>query len=101
DLVAGVVAGPAELVDRVRSTHLLLGSALDPFAAFLLSRGMKTLGLRVARQNDSGARIAAALRTMPASGATPRKPSRSIRCGAGEGWSPSRSPGACPRPVGS
>jgi cystathionine beta-lyase/cystathionine gamma-synthase len=65
DIIAGVLAGPAELVERVRRTHLLLGAPLDPFAAFLLARGLKTLALRVERQNATGARVAQALRTMP------------------------------------
>jgi cystathionine gamma-synthase len=65
DVIAGAVAGPRDLVDRVRATHLLLGAPLDPFAAFLFARGMKTLALRVERQNDNGRRVAEALRRLP------------------------------------
>lgn len=55
DIIAGALAGPTELMDRIRATHLLLGGSLDPFAAFLLARGMKTLGVRVVRECASAA----------------------------------------------
>jgi cystathionine beta-lyase/cystathionine gamma-synthase len=58
DLIAGAVAGPAPLIERIATTHRLLGGTLDPFAAFLLHRGMRTLPLRVTRQSASGASIA-------------------------------------------
>jgi cystathionine beta-lyase/cystathionine gamma-synthase len=61
DLVAGVVVGPSELVERVGAGTLNLGATLDPFAAFLLARGLRTLALRVARQNENGARAVEAL----------------------------------------
>jgi cystathionine beta-lyase/cystathionine gamma-synthase len=65
DLLAGVVVGPAALLERVRSTHLMIGSVLDPLAAFLLVRGMKTLPLRIARQSESAAQLAARLAGHP------------------------------------
>jgi cystathionine beta-lyase/cystathionine gamma-synthase len=63
DIVAGVVIGRVELVTRV--THKLnhLGGSLDPHAAFLLHRGLKTLGVRVRYQNDSALKIARFLET--------------------------------------
>ena len=54
DLLGGVVAGSRELVDRVKSFVRVLGGILDPHAAYLLIRGMKSLGLRVQRHNDNG-----------------------------------------------
>ena len=53
DLIAGAVIGIKDLVDK--TLHLLnhLGGCLDPHACFLLHRGIKTLGLRVRKQNDS------------------------------------------------
>ncbi len=54
DLVAGCVMGSAELVGRVRRMLNLYGGTLDPHAAFLLARGIKTLALRV-RAADAGA----------------------------------------------
>ena len=59
DLLAGVVAGPHSLVDRIDELGYL-GATLDPFAAFLLARSLKTLALRVERQNANGAAVAAA-----------------------------------------
>jgi len=61
DLMAGAVAGPTELLDRVEATSRLTGSVLDPFAAFLLSRSLRTLPLRVQRQNENGRAVAEAL----------------------------------------
>jgi cystathionine beta-lyase/cystathionine gamma-synthase len=58
DIVAGVIVGRADLVERI--THKLnhLGGALDPHACFLLHRGLKTLALRVRQQNQSALAIA-------------------------------------------
>ncbi|HUI38252.1 MAG TPA: aminotransferase class I/II-fold pyridoxal phosphate-dependent enzyme [Thermoplasmata archaeon] len=66
DVIAGAVAGPARLVDRVASLATNLGAPLDPFAAFLLARGLKTLAIRVARQNENALRVAEAFREHPA-----------------------------------
>ncbi len=65
DLVAGALVGPKRLVRRVDSMAYL-GSTLDPFAAYLLSRSLKTLALRVERQNINGAALAAAVEHHPA-----------------------------------
>jgi cystathionine beta-lyase/cystathionine gamma-synthase len=58
DIVAGAVIGRADLIEKI--THKLnhLGGSMDPHAAFLLHRGMKTLALRVRYQNDSALRLA-------------------------------------------
>lgn len=58
DIVAGVIAGRGELVDRAK--HLLdhLGGTLDPHACFLLGRGMRTLALRVRYQAASALEVA-------------------------------------------
>ena len=53
---ADIVAG--ELIERIRHKANHLGGSLDPHAAFLLSRGLKTLALRVRYQNESTLRIA-------------------------------------------
>ncbi len=65
DLVAGVVAGSAELVEKVRHLQLHLGAALDPHACFLFERGLKTLVLRVERQNATALRLARHLADRP------------------------------------
>jgi cystathionine beta-lyase/cystathionine gamma-synthase len=58
DIVAGVVVGGAELIERIRHKANHLGGTLDPHAAFLLNRGLMTLALRVRYQNASTLRIA-------------------------------------------
>ena len=58
DIVAGVVLGARDKVDRIRHKLNHLGGALDPHACFLLERGLKTLALRVQRQNDNALRLA-------------------------------------------
>jgi cystathionine beta-lyase/cystathionine gamma-synthase len=66
DIVAGAVMGKRSLVEKI--THRLnhLGGSLDPHAAFLLHRGVKTLALRVKHQNESALRIAQFLQNHPA-----------------------------------
>jgi cystathionine beta-lyase/cystathionine gamma-synthase len=58
DLTCGVVAGRRDLIGKIRESRTLLGGVMDPHAAFLLLRGMRTLAVRVQRQNDSALRIA-------------------------------------------
>jgi cystathionine beta-lyase/cystathionine gamma-synthase len=66
DIVAGAVAGSGALIERIRHKANHLGGSLDPHAAFLLNRGLKTLALRVRYQNDSALRIAQFLEAHPA-----------------------------------
>lgn len=66
DLIAGVAAGPAALMARVREKVAALGLSLDPFAAWLLVRGLQTLYLRVPRQAEHAAALAAFLAGHPA-----------------------------------
>ena len=67
DLVAGlVVARDAELVGRIRYTQNALGGILGPQDSWLLLRGLKTLAVRLDRQQESARRIAAWLRRHPA-----------------------------------
>jgi cystathionine beta-lyase/cystathionine gamma-synthase len=65
DIVAGAVAGAAATIERIRHRANHLGGCLDPHAAFLLKRGLKTLALRVRFQNESTLRIAQFLETHP------------------------------------
>ena len=53
DIIAGTVSGSKELMAEVRSAAKLLGGTMDPFASFLLDRGIKTLGVRVQRHNSN------------------------------------------------
>jgi len=58
DLIAGVVCGSSDMVREIRSLLRLYGPALDPHAAWLLDRGLRTLSLRIAGHNQSGLEIA-------------------------------------------
>ncbi|MCK9490201.1 MAG: cystathionine gamma-synthase family protein [Xanthomonadales bacterium] len=58
DAMGGVVCGPEELVRRIFHFREINGASLDAMSAFLLTRGMQTLELRVQRQNASAQRIA-------------------------------------------
>jgi cystathionine beta-lyase/cystathionine gamma-synthase len=66
DIVAGAVIGGTSLVERI--THRLnhLGGTLDPHAAFLLHRGLKTLAVRMRQHNESALKIARLLERHPA-----------------------------------
>jgi cystathionine beta-lyase/cystathionine gamma-synthase len=58
DVLAGIVCGTAPYVEEVRQKMMVWGQAPDPFAAWLLERGLKTLDVRVTRQNENAMRIA-------------------------------------------
>ena len=66
DALGGVVCGGPELVARVFHYREITGATLDPMAAYPLIRGMKTLALRIGRQNESALRIAKWLQEQPA-----------------------------------
>jgi cystathionine gamma-synthase len=58
DLICGVVAGNSDLIEKIHSTRTTLGNCMDPHASWMLIRGLKTLAVRVARQNDNALRVA-------------------------------------------
>jgi cystathionine beta-lyase/cystathionine gamma-synthase len=58
DLTCGVVAGRQDLIQQIHDTRTTLGNVMDPHAAWLLIRGLKTLPVRVARQNENALRVA-------------------------------------------
>jgi cystathionine gamma-synthase len=58
DLICGAAAGRKELIQTIHATRTTLGGVMDPHAAFLLLRGMKTLAVRVQRQNENALRVA-------------------------------------------
>jgi cystathionine beta-lyase/cystathionine gamma-synthase len=66
DLVAGSVAGPADLIERIRVLQNHLGGFLDAHACYMLERGIKTLAVRVRQQTESAGRLAAFLEQHPA-----------------------------------
>lgn len=65
DIVAGAAIGSKDIVTKVRHKLNHLGGALDPNACFLMHRGMKTLGLRMERQNSNSLEIATFLEGHP------------------------------------
>jgi cystathionine beta-lyase/cystathionine gamma-synthase len=58
DLTCGVVCGRRELMQELWETRTTLGNCMDPHAAWLLIRGLKTLAVRVQRQNENAQRVA-------------------------------------------
>ena len=68
DVLGGVVLGKTPLVDAIREQVGVLGPVLDPHNAYLLLRGLKTLALRIERQNATALRLARTLEAHPAVG---------------------------------
>jgi len=58
DLVGGVAVGSHKYIDPVRQMMIDLGGCMDPEGAFLLVRGIKTLGVRIQRQCENALRVA-------------------------------------------
>ena len=58
DLICGAVAGRRELIEKIWETRTTLGNCMDPHASWVLVRGLKTLAVRVARQNENAERVA-------------------------------------------
>ncbi len=58
DVLGGAVLGTAPYIEEVRQKMIVWGQAPDPFACWLLERGLKTLDVRVRRQNENAMRIA-------------------------------------------
>jgi cystathionine gamma-synthase len=69
DALGGLVCGPADLIQNIHHYREINGATLHPMAAYLILRGMKTLHLRVARQNENALAIARFLETHPGIGA--------------------------------
>jgi cystathionine gamma-synthase len=65
DLIAGALAGSKERIDAARAMMKVLGGCLDPHAAYLALRGVRTLHLRVERQSANALALARALEGHP------------------------------------
>jgi cystathionine beta-lyase/cystathionine gamma-synthase len=63
DVTAGALAGPARLMDRILDARKKMGTVLDPYAAYALGRGLKTLAIRVERHNANAMAVARWLST--------------------------------------
>jgi cystathionine beta-lyase/cystathionine gamma-synthase len=66
DVMGGAVIGKAPVIDTLRQDFSALGGVLDPHAAFLLQRGLKTYFVRYRTQCASAQRVAEFLSTHPA-----------------------------------
>jgi cystathionine beta-lyase/cystathionine gamma-synthase len=62
DLTAGALAGGKDFINRARQVSVMVGTTLDPAAAYLLARGMKTLDVRVRASCSNALHLARALR---------------------------------------
>ena len=65
DVIAGAVAGGEAYILEVRNKMRVWGQSIDPHAAWLIERGLKTLAVRVARHNETGQRVAEWLEQQP------------------------------------
>jgi cystathionine beta-lyase/cystathionine gamma-synthase len=65
DLTAGAIVGSRDFIEKVRHIAVAVGGTLDPAAAYLLSRGIRTLDLRVRTSCDNAMRLARALSGHP------------------------------------
>lgn len=61
DIIGGVLAGNPELVEEIRERRADLGTIMDPFTAFLVIRGLKTLHIRIQHHNRNAEILAKTL----------------------------------------
>ena len=66
DVMGGVVCGPEDLIETIFQFREIHGASLAPKSAALLTRGLKTLALRVERHNENARRVADVLDSHPA-----------------------------------
>ena len=66
DALGGVLCGSGELVEKAFAYREINGASLHPMAAYLMIRGLKTLALRIERQNENAIRVARFLKSHPA-----------------------------------
>ncbi|KAF5735554.1 putative cystathionine gamma-synthase [Tripterygium wilfordii] len=65
DVLGGCISGSEKVISQIRNLHHVLGGVLNPNAAYLIVRGMKTLHLRVQQQNSTAQRMAEVLEAHP------------------------------------
>lgn len=65
DVIAGAIAGSTSVIEEVTRLMRLWGPSIDPHAAWLTERGMKTLSLRVERQHQNAMAVATWAATRP------------------------------------
>ena len=65
DVMGGVACGNKELIKKIFQYREITGAALHPMSAYMIARGMKTLELRILRQNENAMAVAKFLKTHP------------------------------------
>jgi cystathionine beta-lyase/cystathionine gamma-synthase len=65
DVMGGAVIARREIIDRMRTDFIVIGATLDPHAAYLIQRGLKTYSLRFERQCANALQVARFLETHP------------------------------------
>lgn len=65
DVTAGALVGSHEMIERLMPARKLLGGVLEPASAYALARGLKTLGVRMARHNETALAVAQWLESQP------------------------------------
>lgn len=65
DILAGVVLGSLDLIQKIREFHKMMGGVIGPFTSYMLIRGLKTFALRMYRLNENGQKIAEYLSSHP------------------------------------
>jgi methionine-gamma-lyase len=65
DLLSGAVMGPKDFIHECNERMHMYGPTLDPFASFLLLRSLKTLEVRILRQNENAMKLAEFFRNHP------------------------------------
>lgn len=65
DVIAGSIAGKSDIIKKIRETTLYIGAHLDPQAAYLIQRGLKTYMLRYERQTSTAQKVAEYLSSHP------------------------------------
>lgn len=65
DACGGSVTGRRELLEQIRRVMLLVGSSLDPYSSWVILRGARTMGMRLRKQNENAAQLAAFLDAHP------------------------------------
>ncbi len=63
DVIAGAAIGKSSLIKKIRPMAITLGATLDPHAAYLVQRGLRTYELRYSRQTQTAAELAAWFKT--------------------------------------
>ncbi len=66
DALGGILCGAGHLVRKVYEYREINGAVLEPFSAYLIARGLKTLALRVAKHNENAMAVAEFLESHPA-----------------------------------